>query len=358
MSYEVGDSLGVYAHNEADQVSAFCEWYGFNENDVIRLVDNMADRKDALPENITIGQLFTQVLDVFGRPKRRFYELLSLVATDESERGALENISNEQYKSNIAETKTHADLLKEYPSARPSIEHMIDYIPRIKPRLYSIASSPNEAPDNIALCIVVDDWTTPNGIYKKGLCSNYLTQQDPTKSNSIVAKVNAGVVAMPTTHDVPMVMAGLGTGLAPLRGMVRDRVWTINNDEEARKGGIGEMALYFGARHRKDEFLYESEWEEFHNGGKGPLTHLRTAFSRDQAHKIYIQDKIMEDPELIYDYLVNKKGYFYACGSSAVQDLKHYVAKCIAKVGNMTEEEGAEYVTQMMIENRYCIESW
>jgi len=358
MSYEVGDSLGIYAHNEPEKVSAFCEWYGFNENDVIRLVDNMADRKDALPENLTIGQLFTQVLDVFGRPKRRFYELLSLVATDESERGALENISNEAYKANIAETKTHADLLKEYPSARPSIEHMIDYIPRIKPRLYSIASSPNEKPDNIALCIVVDDWTTPSGVYKKGLCSNYLTGQLPEQNNKVIAKVNAGVVAMPTTHGVPMVMAGLGTGLAPLRGMVRDRVWTINNDEDARKGGIGEMALYFGARYRKNEFLYENEWEEFHNGGKGPLTHLRTAFSRDQEHKIYIQDKIMEDPELIYDYLVNKKGYFYACGSSAVQDLKHYVAKCIAKVGNMSEEEGAAYVTQMMIENRYCIESW
>ena len=97
---------------------------------------------------------------------------------------------------------------------------------------------------------------------------------------------------------------------------------------------------------------------QFHDGGRGPLTHLRTAFSRDQSHKIYIQDKIMEDPELIHDYLVNQKGYFYACGSSAVQDLKHYVAKCIATVGQMPEDEAADYVTKMMIENRYCIESW
>merc|ERR1719411_1221141 len=165
MSYEVGDSLGIYAHNDAQKVSAFCEWYGFNENDVIRLVDTMSDRKDPLPSNLTISQLFTQVLDLFGRPKRRFYELLSLVATDETERGQLENLSQEQLKANVAETKTHADLLKEYPSARPSIEHMIDYIPKIKPRLYSIASSSAESPENIALCIVVDDWTTPTGVY-------------------------------------------------------------------------------------------------------------------------------------------------------------------------------------------------
>eukprot|EP01083_Nonionella_stella_P194368 716915_1 len=360
MSYEVGDSLGIYAHNDAEKVSKFCEWYGFNECDVIRLVDNLSDRKDPLPGNLTISQLFTQVLDVFGRPKRRFYELLSLVATDPSERGKLENLSNEEYKFNISETKTHSDLLQQYPSARPSIEHMIDYIPRIKPRLYSIASSPNETPNNISLCIVVDDWTTPVGkLYKKGLCSNYLTTRTPEEQqqSNVIAKVNAGVVAMPDQHEIPMIMAGLGTGLAPLRGMVRDRAYAINSGEISKKDA-GDMALYFGARHRRNEFLYENEWNDFHANGSGPLTHLRTAFSRDQEHKIYIQDKIMEDPELIYEYLVNQKGYFYACGSSAVQDLKHYVAKCIAKVGNMSEEEGAQYVTQMMIENRYCIESW
>eukprot|EP00484_Ammonia_sp_Unknown_P000272 CAMPEP_0197022220 /NCGR_PEP_ID=MMETSP1384-20130603/3125_1 /TAXON_ID=29189 /ORGANISM="Ammonia sp." /LENGTH=1795 /DNA_ID=CAMNT_0042450221 /DNA_START=521 /DNA_END=5908 /DNA_ORIENTATION=- len=358
MPYEVGDSLGIYAHNDSAKVSEFCQWYGFNENDVLRLHADGGDRKDGLPENLTIAQLFGQVLDIFGRPKRRFYELLSLVASDESERGALENLSNEQYRANVAETKTHADLLREYPSARPSIEHMIDYIPRIKPRLYSIASSPAEHPDNIALCIVVDDWTTPSGVYRRGLCSNYLTTRTPDHKDTVIAKVNAGVVSMPNTHSVPLVMAGLGTGLAPLRGMVRDRVWHIENDPDVQKEGAGDMALYFGARYRKNEFLYEDEWEQFHQAGKGPLTHLRTAFSRDQAHKIYIQDKIMEDPELIYDYLVNKNGYFYACGSSAVQDLRHHVAKCIAKVGNMSEQDAADYVTKMMIENRYCIESW
>ena len=72
------------------------------------------------------------------------------------------NLSNEEYKYNISETFNHADLLQMFPSARPSIEHMIDYIPRIKPRLYSIASSSQEKPVNIALCVVVDDWTTPD----------------------------------------------------------------------------------------------------------------------------------------------------------------------------------------------------
>jgi sulfite reductase alpha subunit-like flavoprotein len=363
MSYEVGDSLGIYPANDSSKVSSFLSWYGLNENDIIRLTDDAGEANaSALPEYVSVKQLFQQVLDVFGRPKRRFYELLSLVATDETEKSELEHVLNRDeddraYQYNVSNTLTHADLLERYQSARPSIGHMIDFIPRIKPRLYSIASSPNEQPNEIALCIVVDDWTTPDTAeYRRGLCSDFLTYQSRDSDNPqdfVVAKVNAGVVAMPPTHSTPMVMAGLGTGLAPLRGMVRDRMFT-----QASGQSVGPMALYFGARHRASEFLYESEWEQFHDSGRGPLQHLRCAFSRDQPEKVYIQDKIKEDSDMIYDYLVNQKGYFYACGSSAVQDLKKYVAECIAEGGKMSIEEGEQYVTQMMIEGRYCIESW
>ena len=139
------DSLGVYPHNPVPRVEEFCKWYGLNVNDVIMIEDRNEDRmkKDPFPEHMTVMQLFSQVLDIFGRLKKRFYEL-SLVATDENEKSRLMNLSNEEYKYNIGETFNHADLLQIFPSARPSIEHMIDYIPRIKPRLYSIASSPNE----------------------------------------------------------------------------------------------------------------------------------------------------------------------------------------------------------------------
>ena len=89
-------------------------------------------KKDPFPEHMTVMQLFSQVLDIFGRLKKRFYEL-SLVATDENEKSRLMNLSNEEYKYNIGETFNHADLLQIFPSARQSIEHMIDYVPRIKP---------------------------------------------------------------------------------------------------------------------------------------------------------------------------------------------------------------------------------
>lgn len=180
MSYDVGDSLGVYPVNDAAKVSEFLELYGLNETDVLHITNELSS---TLPEYVSIGQLFSQVLDIFGRPKRRFYELLSLVASNDKEKLELENILNrlnddELYQYNIRNTITHADLLEKFGSARPSIGHLIDFIPRIKPRLYSIASSPNEQPDHIALCVVVDDWMTPDtNMQRKGLCSHFLTLQ-------------------------------------------------------------------------------------------------------------------------------------------------------------------------------------
>merc|ERR1711988_461180 len=101
--------------------------------------------------------LFTQCLDMFGRPKRRFYEMLEMMATDPAEKAELEYLLTKEgddlYRAFGKATATHFDLLKRWKSAKPSIEYLLDYVPKIKPRLYSIASSPNVHPDEIHMCI-------------------------------------------------------------------------------------------------------------------------------------------------------------------------------------------------------------
>eukprot|EP00494_Astrolonche_serrata_P030728 UN30996 len=179
VNYEVGDSLGVYANNPPELTQDFLQFYGLYPDDIIELEDKQK-RKDPLPSVITAEQLFGQVLDMFGKPKRRFYEMMGICAEDAEERAALDHIisadGKDKYREYSNETMTHFDLLKQFQSAKPSVETLIDYIPRIKPRLYSIASSPNMDPDQIHLCVIVDDWQTPSGRYQKGLCSDYLTR--------------------------------------------------------------------------------------------------------------------------------------------------------------------------------------
>merc|ERR1712098_367133 len=101
----------------------------------------------------------------------------------------------------------------------------------------------------------------------------------------------------PEDHSQPVLLSGLGTGLAPLRAFIQDRVYAKGQGEN-----VGDMTLYFGARHEKTEFSYQEEFEEYQ--ARGILTNIRTAWSRDQAHKIYVQDKIREDPELVYHALI------------------------------------------------------
>merc|ERR1712048_1110175 len=157
-------------------------------------------------------------------------------------------------------------------------------------------------PDQIHLCVIVDDWNTPGGRYKKGLCSSYLTTNEVGKT--LATRVNAGVIEMPPTHETPFILTGLGTGIAPIVSIMEDRVVAHNAGEQT-----GPMALFFGTRNSHAEYTYGEYMEKLRD--EGTLTHLIPAFSRDQAKKVYVQDRIREHPDIIYDYLMKQNGMFY-----------------------------------------------
>lgn len=112
---------------------------------------------------------------------------------------------------------------------------------------------------------------------------------------------------LPPSPKQPIVMSGLGTGLAPFKALVEEKVWQKQQGQE-----IGEIYLYLGSRHQREEYLYGELWEAYKDAGV--ITHIGAAFSRDQPHKIYIQDKIRESIDQLVDAVVEKNGYFYLCG--------------------------------------------
>ena len=179
--------------------------------------------------------------------------------------------------------------------------------------------------------------------------------QSSRKPDLVKSKINAAGITVPATHSLPCVMVGLGTGIAPFRAMVEDR-------EVARVRGetVGPMALFFGARYQRTDYTYGDEFAEYHSGGKGVLTHLSTAFSRDQKHKIYVQDRISEVPEVIYEYLGRQKGFFYLCGpaGNVPPSLRKAVVNAFVKCGGHSSDEAEKIVTQMQIEGRYNVEAW
>lgn len=357
--FTVGDALAIYAKNQPEDVDKMLAHFGLKGDEVLSIKAVDPSNAGAFPTLITARQLFTERLDLFGKPNRRFYDVLPLFAQSESDKKALLHLVSPEGKDEFAEllkeTPTYADLFLKYPSCKPSIAHLVDLVPQIKPRYYSIASSMRMYPDTLHLCVVVVDWKTPSGKLRYGLCTNYLKHCKPTPQQPIDVEctIKAGSIVLPESSETPVVMAGLGTGIAPFRAFVQEHAM---DKKEGKK--VGPMLLYYGCRYQKTEFLFADEWEQYKKDGV--LEFIRPAFSRDQAYKIYIQNKVDEEPTLPYDLLHTKKGHFYFCGpaSRVPADVRASIIRAFVSQGKMTEEQAAKEVEEMEETGRYTVEAW
>lgn len=174
----------------------------------------------------------------------------------------------------IQETTTYADLFLKFPSTVPKLDYLAQYIPPIKPRLYSIASHPDFVGEQIHLCVICDDWKTPSNVEREGLCSNYLKNLSPQEGDQIVSKLYPASISIHEDQTPPVYMIALGTGIAPMRALIQERV-------SAKKRGepIGPMTLIFGSRTKTGDFLYEDEIQMYKD--QGIIQNVITAFSRD-----------------------------------------------------------------------------
>jgi sulfite reductase alpha subunit-like flavoprotein len=357
--YDQGDSLGLFPHSDKEQVDMTLAALKMTGDEVLHIKNIDSNRSNPLPEAITTRTLFTEVLDIGGWPKRRFYEMLKMGTTDAGEKAELELICSKEgkpiLKSNNEESFTYAELLMKYPNAVPSIGHLIDYVPDIKPRLYSIASSPRMRGEDkeCHLCIIKNEWTATSGRNRVGLCTRWLCELNVDGGHmNLPGFVHASAVVMPNSHEVPMVMVGLGTGIAPMRCFIEERVMAARAGEKC-----GEMALFFGARNRQ-EYSYEEEFSGYHE--EGPLTHIFTALSREQKEKIYVTHRLAQNMPIIYDLIHEKNGNLYLCGpgGNVPPQVRLAVIQSIEEVGGHSREYAEKYVTEMQINGRYNVEAW
>lgn len=241
-----------------------------------------------------------------------------------------------------------------FPSCKVGIEHMIDFIPNIKPRLYSIASAQETMGDTLQLCIINDDWVTPKGKPKNGLATQYLRSLDPAnKDEFVTGNIVAGGVHVPPHHKDPFVMVALGTGIAPMRAMLQERdTWKKRGEE------VGKTAFYFGVRNSSNEYTYGEELEAYRDSGI--ITHLRPAFSRDQAEKIYVQHRMKEQDKLLVDWFMNENAHLYLCGpaGSVPAAVRKMLAAAFEEHAGMSAEEADAYLTELQIAGRYNLDVW
>jgi sulfite reductase (NADPH) flavoprotein alpha-component len=251
LKYAIGESLGIHGHNDEEQVESFLTWYGLDPEAVISIPSQLNPGDF---ETKTVRQLFVQNLDIFGRPPKKFYELLSEYATDENQKtrllslGGTEGATEFKRRSEV-ETLTFADILEEFPSAKPKVSDLIKLVPAIKRREYSIASSQRANPTSVHLLVVEVNWRDEKNRDRYGQCTRYLSRL-PVGAK-VTVSVKPSVMKLPADDMTPIIMAGLGTGLAPFRAFVQERAMQKRAGKE-----IGPVFLYMGSRHQREEYLY------------------------------------------------------------------------------------------------------
>ncbi|KAK3834997.1 MAG: hypothetical protein J3R72DRAFT_403841 [Linnemannia gamsii] len=358
LKYDIGDALGIHGWNDTQEVLDFIEFYGEKPETIVvvprALAKNAPEGTIARHQTNSLLQVLQQTLDLFGRPSKRFYADLIPYATNAAEKERLAHLISaegaQEFKDRVDETLTHADILREFPSAHPSIPQLINMLPAIKPRHYSIASSQKAHPNSVHLLIVAVEWTAPSGKARFGQCTRYLTSLGV--GDNVTVSIKPSVMTLPPSPHQPVIMAGLGTGMAPFRAFIQERAW-----QKAQGIDVGPMILYFGSRNRSNEYLYGEELEAYH--ADGLLTHLRLAFSRDQKEKIYIQHKMNEDGQLLHKYMLDAElnGHFYLCGPTwPAGDVKDAIVQSFMDGENCAAIDANRIVNKLKEEERYVLE--
>ena len=299
IQYVPGESLAVVAANFPKTVDDLLPHLGLDPAAPVTQPTGEMPLRDVL-----INQY------ILNRVSKKFVKaVLEKLPADGKKQALAEIVGNEEAFDDYVYTRDYTDVLAEYP-ATFTVAEFLPLTNKIAPRLYSIASSPKAHPGEVHLTVAVVNYTT-HGREKYGIASGHLAYGQELNQDALP------VYIQPTKHfhmpppDAAMIMVGPGTGIAPFRAFLEER---------ELEGAKGKNWLYFGDQKRSSDFLYEAQFLDLQR--KGVLTRLDTAFSRDQAEKIYVQNRMQENGAEMWKWL-QEGAYFYVCG-----DAKRMARRC------------------------------
>jgi sulfite reductase (NADPH) flavoprotein alpha-component len=234
------------------------------------------------------------------------------------------------------------DVLERFPSARPAAAAVVRALDELQPRLYSISSSPTAHAGEVHLTVgVVHD--EQRGRKRRGVASNHLGRVNGHALPLRIYLQPSHGFALPEDDAKPVVMVGPGTGIAPFRAFLHER---------KARGAKGRSWLFFGNPYGQRDFLYREELEELRR--EGALTRLDTAFSRDQAEKVYVQHRILEAGPDLWSWL-NEGAHVYVCGDAKrmASDVDKALREIAARHGGMDEAGAKAWLKQLADVGRY-----
>jgi sulfite reductase alpha subunit-like flavoprotein len=389
LDYAPGDILEIQPKNPPNEVQQLLELLGWHE-----MADNLVGfscnpNYPAIPATripvlhpyrttttMTLRQILTECIDINGIPKRSFFRLIAHFSNDDFQRERLEEFANPELTDELFDYTTRPrrsilEVLQEFDTVKIPWQWLFEIFPPLRPRQFSIASGGDLKVDTrgftrFELLVAIVKYRTVIRKLRRGTCTRYLEDLEPGAALD-VALVRGSLGINRKHAHIPLLMVGPGTGVAPLRALLWEkRIWERSYKLESSASNLapdlaaahsGSNILLFGCRNAASDFFFKEEWDRLKTSI--PLT-VFVAFSRDQQQKVYVQDLLLKQKQLVFDMLYHEGGFICVCGSSGKMP-----AAVRATLTDIFEEnlgcpraEAEGYLRAMEKAERYKQETW
>merc|ERR1712227_683373 len=391
--YEAGDHVAVYPTNDPIAVDYIGKRLNIDLDEPFALenVDEDSSKKYPFPCPTTYRTALMHYVDIHGQPRANLLAELIQYATGDSKThleklcGVNGNDAKEAKKMYqkwvLDESRTIYQILEDLPELKNiPIDHLVELLPRLQPRYYSIASSPKgkrmvdgvevENKDSVAICAILVKYETGSGRTNPGVATGYMKNKIPSQTEDVPSPkvpcfIRRSQFKLPFKQSTPIIMIGPGTGIAPFRGFLQERHFKRTEAKEINKKngkenapcGIGDCILFTGCRNRAVDYVYDDELEEFKNNGT--LSQLFVAFSRDQEEKIYVQHLLAKEGELVWK-VIQDGGHIYVCGDAKnmARDVQDVILNIISEYKKVPKSSAQDYLKSMRNKGKYQEDVW